>query len=157
MRIKPRSCARPRILSDSTSPKVSGNRVKISILIAAHPLNEFDLHFVFLHVRGQDELLYSREHILSAIHHVHAVAGIIQHLGDLSDALAVGITFALLPDVNIWIAIGSIGVITLVLSSVGVKIGAIFGAKYKRVAELCGGIVLVAMGIKILIEHLTMG
>lgn len=73
------------------------------------------------------------------------------------DALAVGITFALLPDVNIWIAIGSIGVITLVLSSVGVKIGAIFGAKYKRVAELCGGIVLVAMGIKILIEHLTMG
>ena len=70
------------------------------------------------------------------------------------DALAVGITFALLPDVNIWAAIGSIGVITFALSAVGVKIGSVFGAKNKRYAELFGGIVLVLIGMKILLEHL---
>ena len=70
------------------------------------------------------------------------------------DALAVGITFALLPDVNIAFAVSSIGVITLLFSAVGVKIGSIFGAKYKFVAELVGGATLVGMGIKILIEHL---
>ena len=70
------------------------------------------------------------------------------------DALAVGITFALLPDVNIWIAIGSIGVITFVLSAIGVKIGSVFGAKNKKYAELSGGIVLILIGLKILLEHL---
>ena len=70
------------------------------------------------------------------------------------DALAVGITFALLPDVNIWAAIGSIGIITFTLSAIGVKIGAIFGSKNKSTAELIGGIVLVLIGTKILLEHL---
>ncbi len=70
------------------------------------------------------------------------------------DALAVGITFALLPDVDIAFAVSSIGVITLLISAVGVKIGSVFGAKYKSVAEICGGAILVIMGIKILIEHL---
>ncbi len=70
------------------------------------------------------------------------------------DALAVGVTFALLPDVNIVFAVSSIGIITLLISAVGVKIGSVFGAKYKFVAEIVGGITLVGMGIKILIEHL---
>ena len=70
------------------------------------------------------------------------------------DALAVGVGFAILPDVNIVFAVSSIGVITFLFSAVGVKIGSIFGAKYKFVAELVGGIALVGMGIKILIEHL---
>ncbi len=70
------------------------------------------------------------------------------------DALAVGVTFALLPDVNIFVAVGSIGVITFVLSALGVKLGNIFGAKYKSRAELAGGIILVLMGLKILLEHL---
>ena len=70
------------------------------------------------------------------------------------DALAVGITFALLPDVNIPLAVGSIGAITFILSAVGVKIGAIFGAKNKSIAELVGGIVLILIGTKILLEHL---
>ena len=70
------------------------------------------------------------------------------------DALAVGVGFAILPDVNISFAIASIGIITFLLSAVGVKIGSIFGAKYKFVAELVGGIALVGMGFKILIEHL---
>ena len=70
------------------------------------------------------------------------------------DALAVGITFALLPDVNIWLAIGLIGAITFAFSAAGVKIGAVFGAKNKRFAELFGGIVLILIGTKILLEHL---
>lgn len=70
------------------------------------------------------------------------------------DALAVGITFALLPDVNILLAVGSIGVITFLFSAFGVKIGSVFGAKNKKYAELSGGIVLVLIGLKILLEHL---
>ena len=70
------------------------------------------------------------------------------------DALAVGITFAILPDVNIAFAVSSIGVITLLLSAVGVKLGSVFGAKYKFLAELIGGITLVGMGVKLLVEHL---
>lgn len=70
------------------------------------------------------------------------------------DALAVGITFALLPDVNITAAVLFIGSITFVLSAVGLKIGNVFGLKYKSKAELAGGAILVLIGIKILLEHL---
>ena len=70
------------------------------------------------------------------------------------DALAVGITFALLPDVNILAAVAFIASITFVLSALGVKFGAFFGAKYKKGAEILGGTVLVLMGTKILLEHL---
>ena len=70
------------------------------------------------------------------------------------DALAVGITFALLPDVNITAAVLFISVITFLLSCVGIKIGNVFGAKFKSKAELAGGIILILMGTKILFEHL---
>ena len=70
------------------------------------------------------------------------------------DALAVGITFALLPNVNIIAAVAFIGAITFTLSALGVKFGAFFGAKYKKGAEILGGSVLVLMGTKILLEHL---
>ena len=69
------------------------------------------------------------------------------------DALAVGVTFAFLK-VNIIPAVSFIGITTLVLSMLGVKIGNIFGVKYKSKAELVGGIILILMGIKILLEHL---
>lgn len=69
------------------------------------------------------------------------------------DALAVGITFAFLK-VNIWLAISLIGVITFVISIIGVKIGNIFGDKYEKKAEFAGGIILILLGIKILLEHL---
>lgn len=69
------------------------------------------------------------------------------------DALAVGVTFAFL-DVQIVPAVSVIGVITFAFSAVGVKIGNVFGAKYKSKAELIGGIVLICIGIKILVEHL---
>lgn len=70
------------------------------------------------------------------------------------DALAVGVTFALLPEVNIGAAVGFIGAITFVLSAIGIKIGNIFGVKFKSKAELAGGIILILMGLKILLEHL---
>ena len=69
------------------------------------------------------------------------------------DALAVGVTFAFL-EVQILPAILLIGCTTFALSAAGVKIGNVFGAKYKSKAELAGGIILIALGIKILIEHL---
>ena len=69
------------------------------------------------------------------------------------DALAVGVTFAFLKAAIIP-AISFIGVITFTFSAVGVKIGSIFGVKYKSKAELCGGIVLVLIGLKILLEGL---
>lgn len=70
------------------------------------------------------------------------------------DALAVGVTFAFL-QVQIVPAVSFIGVITFIFSAVGVKIGSLFGTKYKSKAELFGGIVLVLIGIKILLEVLA--
>lgn len=69
------------------------------------------------------------------------------------DALAVGITMAFL-EVNIAVAITIIGIITFAISVIGVKIGNIFGNKYEKKAEFAGGVILILMGIKILLEHL---
>ena len=69
------------------------------------------------------------------------------------DALAVGITFAFLK-VNIAAAVSFIGITTFIISAAGVKIGNIFGTKYKSKAELAGGIILILLGLKILLEHL---
>ena len=69
------------------------------------------------------------------------------------DALAVGITFAFL-EVQILPAAGLIGVTTFLLSFVGIYIGNAFGTRYKSRAELAGGIILVVIGVKILVEHL---
>lgn len=68
------------------------------------------------------------------------------------DALAVGVTFAFLR-VDIVSAIFFIGATTFVLSAAGVKAGSIFGSRFKSKAELAGGLILIAMGIKILVEH----
>jgi len=69
------------------------------------------------------------------------------------DALAVGVTFAFL-QVAIIPAVSFIGVTTFVLSIVGVKVGTVFGCRYKSKAEFAGGLILILMGLKILIEHL---
>lgn len=70
------------------------------------------------------------------------------------DALAVGVTFAFLK-VSIIPAVSFIGVITFLCSAAGVKIGSIFGSKYKAKAELGGGIILLLIGIKILLNGLN--
>lgn len=71
------------------------------------------------------------------------------------DALAVGITFAFL-SVDIVPAVSFIGITTFSLSMIGVKIGHIFGEKFKAKAELAGGLILILMGLKILFEHLNL-
>jgi len=68
------------------------------------------------------------------------------------DALAVGVSFAFL-QVNIVPAVSLIGVVTLVISMLGVKIGNVFGARFKSKAELAGGIILVLMGVWVLLEY----
>ena len=70
------------------------------------------------------------------------------------DALAVGITFAFLK-VNVLLAISLIGIITFAISVFGVKIGNVFGCKYEKKAEFVGGLILILLGIKILLEHLN--
>lgn len=69
------------------------------------------------------------------------------------DALAVGITFALLPDVNITVAVSLIGITTFAFSAFGLKVGNVFGLKYKDKAEIAGGLILIFIGLKILLEH----
>ena len=70
------------------------------------------------------------------------------------DALAVGISLAMAGDVNILAAVVLIGVITFSLSAVGVKIGNVFGSRYEKKAQFCGGVILILLGVKILLEHL---
>ena len=72
------------------------------------------------------------------------------------DALAVGVTFAFL-EVNIVLAITLIGVITFAISAAGVKIGNVFGTRFKSKAAFAGGVILILLGIKILVEHLFFG
>lgn len=69
------------------------------------------------------------------------------------DALAVGVTFAFL-GTNIILAVILIGVVTFALSALGVKLGNIFGSRFKTPAEIAGGAVLILLGVKILLEHL---
>jgi putative Mn2+ efflux pump MntP len=70
------------------------------------------------------------------------------------DALAVGITLALAGDVNIFLAVTLIGIITFAMSCAGVKIGNIFGSRFEKKAQLAGGIILIGLGLKILLEHM---
>ena len=70
------------------------------------------------------------------------------------DALAVGISFAFLGS-NIWVASPIIGVVTAALSVAGLIVGNIFGRRHRSKAELVGGVTLILIGIKILVEHLS--
>ena len=70
------------------------------------------------------------------------------------DALAVGISLAMAGNVNIWLAALFIGLCTCGFSAAGVQIGNIFGAKFEKKAQLAGGLILVLLGLKILLEHL---
>ena len=69
------------------------------------------------------------------------------------DALAVGVSFAFLK-VKIWFSVMIIGITTFLFSFVGVRIGNIFGSRYSKIAEMTGGIILIILGVKILLEHL---
>ena len=97
---------------------------------------------------GKDE-----EETVEATDHLNVKELLMMAIATSIDALAVGITFAFL-QVSIVPAVSFIGCTTFVLAFAGVCIGKIFGAKYKSRAELLGGIILILIGLKILLEHL---
>ena len=70
------------------------------------------------------------------------------------DALAVGISLAMAGNVNIWLAAAFIGICTFGFSAAGVKIGNVFGSRFEKKAQVAGGTILIALGLKILLEHL---
>ncbi len=70
------------------------------------------------------------------------------------DALAVGISLAMAGDVNIFTAVLLIGGFTCAMSTIGVKVGNVFGSRFEKKAQLAGGLILVLLGLKILLEHL---
>ena len=70
------------------------------------------------------------------------------------DALAVGISLAMAGVGNIFLAVGLIGLMTFTLSALGVKIGSVFGSRYEKKAQVAGGVILILLGVKILLEHL---
>lgn len=69
------------------------------------------------------------------------------------DALAVGVSLAM-AEVNIWTAVSLIGVTTFLLSALGAAVGGVFGRKYEKKAEIFGGVTLILLGLKILLENL---
>ena len=69
------------------------------------------------------------------------------------DAMAAGISLAM-DGANIWLNAAFIGVTTCILSAIGVKVGAVFGSRFEKKAQLAGGIILILLGLKILLEHL---
>ncbi len=73
------------------------------------------------------------------------------------DALAVGVSFAAMDGVNIWTSAGTIGIVTLAFSVVGVKAGHLVGKGLASKAQIIGGIILIGIGIKIIIEHMVLG
>lgn len=83
-----------------------------------------------------------------------AKAMLVMAIATSIDALAVGISLAMAGNVNIYIAVALIGVITFLMSGLGVKIGSIFGSKFEKKAQAAGGIILIVLGLKILLEHL---
>ncbi len=72
------------------------------------------------------------------------------------DALAVGISLAMVGNVNIWLAAGLMGLFTCGMSMAGVKIGNVFGNRYEKKAQVVGGVILILIGLKILFTHLGM-
>ena len=70
------------------------------------------------------------------------------------DAMAVGISLAMAGEVNIFTAVLLIGVVTFAFCAAGVKIGNVFGSRFEKKAQIAGGVILILLGIKILLEHL---
>lgn len=110
--------------------------------------------FVLLGIIGFNMIKESREQDEENLNSSFAVKEMVTlAIATSIDALAVGVTFAFLR-VDIFWAVTFIALVTFTLSSIGVKVGNVFGMRYKSKAELAGGLILILMGIKILLEHL---
>jgi len=112
--------------------------------------------FILLGIIGFNMIKESREEESEADASFGFKAMLVLAIATSIDALAVGITFAFLK-VEVILAVTLIGVTTFLFSAAGIKIGSVFGDKYKSKAEFFGGAVLMALGAKILIEHLFFG
>jgi len=111
--------------------------------------------FALLSVIGINMIRESRQEHCENVGNTFGLKSmLILSLATSIDALAVGVTFAFL-QVDILPAVLTIGIITFLFSAAGVKIGNVFGVKFKSKAEFAGGIILIGMGLKILVEHLT--
>ena len=110
------------------------------------------LTFILLALIGLNMIRESREEADKLDDSFSAKAMFPLAIADSIDALAVGVTFAFL-DVKIVPAVSFIGVITFTLSMFGVKIGNVFGAKYKAKAEVAGGVILILIGLCVVLEH----
>ncbi|MCH5199777.1 MAG: manganese efflux pump [Oscillospiraceae bacterium] len=82
---------------------------------------------------------------------------LVQAIATSIDALIVGVSFAALPDVNIWTAVLLIGAVTFAISLIGVFSGKKFGQLLGSKAEIFGGVILVGIGLKVFIEHIFFG
>lgn len=125
-------------------------------------ISSFDyiISFVLLALIGGNMIKEALSHEEECCNNSFSVKAMVPFaLATSIDALAVGVTFVGKASFgglfaqNIFFCIGIIGIITFVLSAIGVKIGNIFGIKYKSKAEFAGGVVLVAMGLKMFIQH----
>ena len=106
--------------------------------------------FILLIILGINMIKESNEKDLSINDDVSVTSMIIPSVATSIDALSVGVTFSLL-DINIFSSSIIIFIITFILSFIGVKIGEIFGSRYKSKAQVLGGIILIFMGIKMFI------
>ena len=111
--------------------------------------------FILLSAIGLNMIKESREASGSCNPSLQPYTMLMLAIATSIDALAVGVTFAFL-QVRIVPAVSFIGSTTFILSIIGVKVGNVFGTKYKSKAEFAGGLILVIMGVKILLEH-TLG
>lgn len=109
--------------------------------------------FALLCMIGINMILESREEKKEKDDTLNLKNMTILSLATSIDAFAVGITFSFL-HVNIFSGVAVIGLTTFVLSFIGVKIGNVFGSRFKSKAEIAGGIILILIGAKILLEHL---
>lgn len=122
----------------------------------AHLVESFDhwISFVLLALLGFNMIKEAKQKDEDSVDKSFSVKTmLIMAIATSVDALAVGVSLAFI-HVNIWMAALIIGVVTFVLSLTGLKIGAIFGNRYKSTAEIIGGIVLIFIGVRILISHL---
>lgn len=100
------------------------------------------------------EVLRGEEEDSDEADDLHILQVLMMAVATSIDALAVGITFALLPGTNIFTSISLIGCTTFLLTYLGVCVGYKFGSKYESKAQIAGGIILILIGLKILLEHL---
>ena len=123
----------------------------ISRLIAAY---DHWIAFILLALIGGNMVKESFDHETeTSSPSIHFKEMLILAIATSIDALAVGVTFAFL-QVSLIPAVSTIGIITFLISVLGVKVGNVFGTKYKSKAEFTGGFILILIGGKILIEHL---